>query len=553
MNFDRHTALSFSVLAVAFLLALATIYRTVVDADFLREQGKARAGRTETVHVHRGSIFDRRGEPLSVSTPVRTYWIDPGLDQLSSDEINAIANAAGLDSAKLHHRLETASDSRFAYIARRLLPATADRVAALEIDSIRNMTEYRRYYPLGAVAAHVVGITDIDDSGQEGIELALNPVLQGRPGIKHVLRDREGNNIRDQGYERLPRFGRDVMLTIDARIQYLAYKELEMSVAKHQATSASLVMVDVRDGAILAMANAPSYNPNQSTVRNFKRMRNRVVSDVYEPGSTVKPFLMVAALESGQYSLDSEINTHPGHIQVSDKLIEDPVDYGVLKLPRLLAKSSQVGATKIALTLEENALLDVLLRAGFNEPTYLGLPGETAGSLRTEQTTHDVGRAVMAYGYGLTVTPIQLAQSYLTLATGGVRRELWLFEGVPTPPEKRVFPEAIVDQVTSMMEGVVSSYGTASLGQVHGLRIAGKTGTARKVSEKGYQSDRHIALFAGFAPARSPKILMVVVVNEPRGELYSGGAVAAPIFARVIEKTFRLVDESTFASRAGSS
>ena len=553
MTFDRHAALSFSILSAASLLILATVYRTVVEADFLREQGEARAERTEQVHVHRGSIFDRRGEPLSVSTPVKTYWMDPGLDELSLDEINAIANATAQDSERLHQRLESASDSRFAFIARRQLPATEERIAELGIDSIRSMTEYRRYYPLGAVAAHVVGITDIDDSGQEGIELALDPVLRGRTGIKHVLRDKQGNNIRDRGYQQLPRFGRDVVLTIDARIQYLAYSELETSVKAHQATSASLVMVDVRDGAILAMANSPSYNPNQSTVRDFERMRNRAVSDVYEPGSTVKPFLMLAALESGQYSPSSEIDTNPGYVTVSDKLIKDPVNYGVLKMPRLLAKSSQVGAAMIALSLEKNKMLDVLLRAGFNEPTYLGLPGETAGSVRPEGRNHEVGRAVLAYGYGLTVTPIQLAQSYMTLAAGGVRRELRLYEGTHTLPDRRVFPEQTVSHVVKMMEGVVSSDGTGRLGQVDGLRIAGKTGTTRKVSARGYQSNRHVAIFVGFAPADAPRILMAIVVNEPRGEFYSGGTVAAPIFARIIEKTFRLVDGSAFVSRTGSS
>ena len=544
MTLARHRFLVCGVMTVAFLLVGATVYRTVIDASFLRDEGAARAERVERVTVHRGSIFDRRGVPLSVSTPVTSFWLDPQIDTLSANDIARVADAAGISRSRLVFRLETASDSKFVFVARRLLPTVATRIEALKVKGIRSMTEYRRYYPLGEVAAHVVGITDIDDSGQEGIELALDHALQGRHGLKRVLRDMDGNNIRDRGYERLPRFGQDVSLTLDARIQYLAFDEVKRAVEEHQAKSATLVMVDVEHSEILAMVNYPSYNPNQSSRRDFARMRNRAVADAYEPGSTIKPFLMLAALESGRYTPETTVDTAPGSYTVGNKLIEDPIDYGVMALPQLLAKSSQVGATKIALSLPKTAVLDVLVRAGLSDPTYLGLPGETAGVFRPEEAEHDVGRAVMSYGYGFTATPLQLIQSYLCLAAGGVRRELKLFEGAQLLPDRRVFASDTVADVVRMMEGVVSAEGTARLGEVSGLRIAGKTGTSRKVSSTGYQDDRHIALFVGMVPADAPKLLMAVVVNEPRGEFYSGGTVAAPIFARLIEKTFRLVESN---------
>ena len=365
--------------------------------------------------------------------------------------------------------------------------------------------------------------------------------LRGRPGSKRVLRDRLGQTVKDLDYLAAPDFGDDVELSIDLRLQFQAYSELQAAVEYHGAASGSLVAVDVDTGEVLALVNGPSYNPNDTDDRDFAAMRNRVITDIYEPGSTLKPFAVLAALETGRYTTRTEIDTSPGYVMVGRKLVKDRVDKGRLTLGGIIAESSQVGIAKVALDLGERDVYDVLARAGIGELPGTGLPGETSGALSDRDLDKPIARATLAYGYGVTVSPLQLAQGYLTLATGGVRRQLGVIRGLPQPTDRRVFDEADVRAVIRMMQGVTTEDGTAPKARVNGFAVAGKTGTARKAIVGGYDDTRHVAFFAGMAPVDDPKVVVVVVIDEPKGEFIGGGEVAAPVFSRVVSRSLRLM------------
>lgn len=511
------------------------------ESDFLRQEGAARAMRTVEIPVHRGIIYDRRGEALSVSAPVVSVWMDPQVDAISSDDVTRLAYVLDIAEENLASRIENAKDSRFLYLARRLNPEIADRVRALNIQSVRMRPDYRRYYPMAEPTAHIVGVTNIDDEGQEGVEFYKNQELLGKPGLQYTLQAPDGRKVRDLGYKRLPVYGRDVVLTIDARLQYLAYSELKSAVAKNGANAATLLMCDVDSGDVLVMTSYPSYNPNDIGHRDFAKMRNRAVVDSYPPGSTVKPFVMIAALESGKFSLSSLIDTNPGRIRIGSKVIEDPRNYGTLSLTQVLAKSSQVGILKLERELHKAAVFNSLQRAGFSDVPNVGLPGENIGEIDASKLSSQIGRAILAYGYGLTVSPVQLLQSYFTLATGGVRRELGIYKDEYRVPDYRVFDQKTVQTVLSMMENVVTVHGTAGAARVRGIRVAGKTGTVRRLTDGKYDDNRHIAFFVGIAPANNPKIVTLVVVTEPSGLLRGGGTVAAPIFSKVVTQAIHLI------------
>lgn len=537
----RHSVLIVAFAAVTIALVARTAYLTVVDRDFLQKQAAARSVKSVAVDVHRGTIFDRRGEPLSVSTPVASAWIDPGVDSLTDDEVARIADKLGTPVTVLRNKLDEARNRRFVYLARGMLPERERMVRALGIPTIRWQTEYRRYYPLGEVAAHIVGITDIDNRGREGIELSLDRYLRGSPGSKKILSDLKGRSVRDLKYEAPPISGRDIVLTIDSRLQYLAYQEIKEAVDSRDAKSGSIVLCEVATGDVLALVNYPSYNPNNTSDRRFSSMRNRAVTDVYAPGSTMKPFVMLAALGSGRYTTETVIDTSPGWMQVGNKTIKDPLNYGALSLTQVLAKSSQVGIVKIALDLQPNKAIELIDAAGLFDLPNSGLPGEATGHLNTEDLKRTIGRVTMSYGYGMTATPMQLAQSYVTLATSGIRRSVSVVRSMYRIPEARVLDEGVARTVLDMMGEVVTPYGTARAGRIEGLRVAGKTGTTQKLSGIGYDDSRHIALFAGIAPLHDPKIVMVVVVDEPGGDVVSGGGVAAPIFSRVALRALHLI------------
>ena len=541
MNRPRHF-----VLTGLFTLALLGLvgrssYLAVTEREFLQNQGEARATRVAEIRAHRGVISDRNGDPMAVSTPVVSVWTDPSVDRLDARELVLVAELLDRPVDGLMKRLERSKHTQFVYLARRVSPAIARSLRSLEIPGIRFKHEYRRFYPSGEISAHVVGRTDIDDVGQEGIELSMDHVLRGVPGSKRVLTDRRGQRVRDLDFYDAPDFGDDVELSIDLRLQFLAYRELKSAVEHSGARSWSVVTLDVTTGDVLALVNQPSYNPNRVGARDFDGMRNRAITDLYEPGSTAKPFAILAALETGRYWPDTVIDTAPGYLMVGRKLIEDPLNRGQLTLAEVLARSSQVGVAKIALGLEGSHLYDVFHRSGLGSIPATGLPGEVSGLLTDRDIDNPIVRASLAYGYGVTASAMQLAQSYLTIASGGVRRQVNLIRGLPRASEERVFEESDVVSLLRMMEGVASSKGTAPKAQVPGFAVAGKTGTSRKVTSGTYDDTRHVALFAGIAPSRDPQVMVVVIINEPLGEHVGGGEVAAPVFARILARSLRIL------------
>ncbi len=537
----RHfTLVGFFLLAGIGLIAQVG-YLNVTKRQFHIDQGERRSIRAESIAAHRGVIYDRYGEPLAVSTPASAISTNPGRGGLDEVGLLALEQRLGVDRQNLRSKLEANAGRHFMYIQRGVGWEDTQALRALNLTGLNFDTEYRRFYPAGETTAHVVGVTNIDDRGQEGIELSFNEMLRGEPGKKIVLRDRKNKTVKDLEYVSAPRFGQDLVLSIDLRLQFLAYRELKAAVESHRAASGSIVMLDVASGEVLALVNQPSYNPNGTTSRGARGMRNRAVTDTYEPGSTVKPFTVLAALESGRYHRTSMIDTAPGHFQVGNKLIYDGINRGTISLETVLKKSSQVGIAKVALDLDELAVFEVLSRAGFGQYVGSGLPGGVAGSLSAQGLRNPIVRATLAYGYGLSVTPLQLAQAYLCLATNGVRLPVSILRQDSEVIGERVFDEAVAREVVSMMEGVTDAGGTAPMARIEGFRVAGKTGTVRKVGQAGYDDNRHATWFAGIAPASNPRIVTVILIDEPKGDAAGGGTVAAPVYARVMARTLHLL------------
>ena len=528
-----------------FLLAVGALSTRVVflgvtERDFLQQEGDARSIRRESIPALRGVIYDRNGDALAVSTPVYAVSTNPRKADFDQAQFAAMSKVLQVPQKQLERRVQAHSDKQFVYLKRHAGWDMSQRLDALRLPHLELRPEYRRYYPAAEIAAHVTGLTDIDDQGIEGVELAFERNLRGQPGAKIVLKDRRGNSIRDLDYLAPPRFGQDVSLSIDLRLQYIAYRELKSAVQVHKAESASLIMADAKTGEILALVNQPSYNPND-IAGQLAGMRNRAVTDSYEPGSTVKPFTALAALESDRYDTETVIDTSPGYFRVGGKLIQDPINRASLSLAQAIQKSSQVAIAKVALDLEEQAVFDVLARAGLGNFISSGLPGEAMGRFSNSQLRYPVVRATLAYGYGLSVTPLQLTGAYLTLASGGKRIPLSILKQDRQTETEQVFDPEHVRQVLAMMELVTSQAGTASKAAVPGYRVAGKTGTARIVGKKGYDDERHVAWFAGMVPVSDPRLVMIVLVNEPRSGVNSGGGVAAPIFGRVAERSVRVL------------
>ncbi|MXZ44111.1 MAG: penicillin-binding protein 2 [Gammaproteobacteria bacterium] len=531
----------FSIVVLILLFRMFSL--AYFDREFLQARGSAIAERTIDVPTNRGIIYDRNGEPLALSIPVYSFWTDPGFDTISDEDIPALAQALDVSEERLRTVLYNGRNTRFVYLKRRASREIADAVEALKVKGVRFEIEYRRYYPTAEVASHIVGIANSDGIGIEGLEAAHEKQLRGSPGKRRILRGRDGRRLRDIELAEPPVFGQDVTTTVDLGLQYLAYRHLRTAVEENDALSASAVVVEVSSGQILAMANYPTFNPNDSSDRVPARMRNRVIKDAYEPGSTVKPFSAIAAMESGKFQPDTEVSTSPGSFHVGDKLIEDPRDYGTLTLKMVLVKSSQVGIAKIALDLEHHAIYDVLSRVGFNEVPFCGLPNETPGILRADDLEREIGRATFAFGYGMTVSPLQLAKAYLTIATGGKRRAVTIVKD-PTrrlPRDVQVLDPEQVASVMDMLRSVTAWPGTAPKAAIDGFSVAGKTGTVRKVKDGEYDENLHIAWFVGITPVEDPRFVTVVVVNEPKGETVSGGGVAAPIFARLTSHALQLI------------
>lgn len=538
------------VAAVVVILAIALLWRiaglqVLPDTDqgfeFLQSQGQARTLRTEPISAYRGVITDRNGEPLAVSTPVTTLWADPQLLVQSPKRWAELAQALGWDRDRLEARLARYTSREFMYLERHLPPQAAERVLALNIPGVYSQREYQRFYPAGEVTAHLVGFTDIDERGQEGMELAYDAWLSGESGAKQVLKDLRGNTVKELQLLKAARPGRNLTLSIDLRLQYLAHRELKAAVQQNGAIGGSLVIMDVHTGEVLAMTNQPAYNPNDRARARTEGLRNRALTDLFEPGSTMKPLAVMAALETGRFKANSVIDTSPGHIQVGRKTLLDPVNYGKLDLSMVIAKSSQVGMTKLALDLEPETVRNMYARLGLGQAVGTGFPGEAVGLLPSYRNWKPIQRATYAFGYGLNLTPLQLAQAYSVLATGGLKRQASLLRVDQVGAAERVVEERLADTVVDMLRRAVSVEGTATRAQIASYPVAGKTGTVHKVGPEGYQDNKYIASFVGMAPADNPRIVAVAMIDEPSDSHYFGGQVAAPLFSKVAEGALRLL------------
>lgn len=541
-SFRARAAAVFGVLVLA---ACGLLWRAVdlqlMDHGFLARQGDARFSRVATIAAHRGTVTDRYGEPVAVSTPVDSVWANPKELALATDQLPRLAKSLKLDRNELARRVTSNLDREFLYLRRHMRPADAANIKALGIPGVYLVREYRRYYPSGEVVGHLLGFTSVDDTGQEGIELAFDHWLAGEDGAKRVIQDRYGRVVQDVESIRPVRPGRDLVLSIDLRIQYLAYRELKAAIREQRAKSGSVIVLDVDTGEVLAMVNQPAYNPNDRDQINARTYRNRAATDILEPGSSVKPFVIAAALASGKYSEQSIVDTSPGFIQVGAKAIEDKHDLGRINLATILAKSSNVGMTHVALSLEPEQLWTTLTRLGFGQVTTSGYPGESAGLLPHWSHWRPIGIATMSYGYGLSVTPLQLAHAYATIGGGGLARPVSFLRVDAAPVGDRVLDERVSRSLVHMLEGVIAPTGTGIRASIPGYRVAGKTGTAWKSSAGGYSTDRYMAVFGGVAPATQPRLAAVVIIDEPGAGKYYGGDVAAPVFARVVGGALRLM------------
>lgn len=547
------------ILMLIFLGLIARIfYLQLIDKEFLRKQGDARMVRNEVINAHRGMIMDRNGVPLAVSTPVTSIWINPkevfelahppkaedGKKQKQPVflDYNAIASAIGLEPHELRTKVEANPKKEFMYLKRHLAPDVAKVILDREFPAIYGTNEYRRYYPQGEATAHMIGFTDLDDKGKEGVELAFDKQLTGVPGLQRVIKDRKGRKVKDIMQLRAAKAGQDIYLSFDARIQYIAHRELAKAVQEHEADAAYLVAIDVKTGEILAMVNQPAYNPNNRAKLVPDQLRNRSITDMFEPGSTMKVFTVMAALESGKYTTSSLFNTNPGRYRVYNKTITDHNNYGVINLQTLIVKSSNIASAQIAESLPKETLPMIHRRFGFGSVTESGFPGESRGLLQPPERWNPVEVATMSYGYGITVTALQLARAYAAIANHGVSHPISLTRLNAPPPSTALVSDNIVSQLFPMMESVISSDGTALKAAIPGYRVAGKTGTAHKAKNGSYAKDEYMSLFAGFAPVSNPRVAMVVVMDGAKKGGYYGGTVSAPVFSRVMAETLRLMN-----------
>ena len=535
-----------------FLLSLYTVcmagllFRVVdlqvLNKEFLQNHGDARALRVVKIPAHRGMITDRNGEALAISTPVNSIWAVPRKVMAADAKLDQLAEYLHMDEKELSGMLKDRINRQFVYLKRHVAPSLAEQVMLLDIPGISLQREYRRYYPAGEVTSHVLGFTNIDDSGQEGMELAFDSWLKGSPGSKRVLKDRLGRIVENIESITTPDPGNELILSIDRRVQYLAYRELKSAVNNYKARAGTLVILDVKTGEIIAMVGQPSYNPNNRTGLKSGHFRNRALTDVFEPGSTLKPFTIATALESGLYDLKSTIDTHPGFFKVGDHTIRDHRDYGVIDLVTIIKKSSNIGASKIALSLEPLDFWSTLTKVGFGRATGSGFPGEASGYLNPYNNWSEVEQATMSFGYGISTTALQLAQAYMPFATDGLMLPVSFLKVTEPVTGSRVFSARVARQVRTMLETVVQKGGTGNRAFVEGYRVAGKTGTVHKTVVGGYSEDRYLSLFAGMAPASNPRLIAVVIIDEPKGDQYYGGLVAAPVFSNVMAGALRLLD-----------
>jgi cell division protein FtsI (penicillin-binding protein 3) len=519
-------------------LALRALYLQGLHNDFLQQKGESRYSRVIELTATRGRIVDRNNEPLAISTPVESVAASPADLVITPEQAKRLARLLGMDTGELRKKL---ADTRreFVYLKRQLPPDDAARVVALGIPGVFLQREYRRYYPAGEVTAHLIGITDVDGRGREALELAFEQELAGRAGSRRVIKDRLGHIVEDMESIRAPQHGRTLALSIDARIQYLAHRELKAAVAAHRARAGGIVVLDAATGEVLAMANVPSFNPNNRERFDPRRARNRAVTDLFEPGSTLKPFTAAAALEAGTVRPESIIQTAPGQFAIGNRVIHDPHPQNALTVAQVIQKSSNIGAAKMALELKPETLWRVFHEVGFGVPPRSGFPGEVSGRLRAAASWRPIEQATMSYGHGISVSLLQLARAYLIFATDGELRPAALVRREAPAEATRVISAATAQAVRRMLEMAVQPGGTAPRAQVAGYRVAGKTGTSHKLEGKGYAPEKYVSSFVGFAPASRPRLVVAVMIDEPGAGQYYGGAVAAPVFSAVMAGALR--------------
>jgi cell division protein FtsI (penicillin-binding protein 3) len=546
-------------LAAILLLGLAGLagraaYLQGIHNDFLQEKGESRYSRVLEINANRGMITDRNGEPLAISTPVESVWCSPQDMNATPEQMKRLANLIDLDVGEIHKRVNVTQDGAkqpgtsggprrdFVYLKRHLSPDIASKVVELNIPGVFLKREYRRYYPAGELTAHVLGFTDVDDRGQEGVELAWQDELAGKAGSRRVIRDRKGRIVEDVESIRVPKPGQNIALSIDSKIQYLAYRELKQAVEVNKAKAGGIIVLDAKTGEILALVNLPVYNPNNRKNMKGGLARNRALTDEFEPGSTLKPFTIAAALESGGVKPDTVLETAPGTFSIGKATIRDAHKEGALTVAQVIQKSSNVGSAKIALSLPPQTLWEMLNDVGFGTLTGSGFPGEVSGKLRPYRTWRPIEQATMSYGHGIAVSLLQLARAYTLFSAEGELKQVSLLRLDNMPEGKRVISRNTALAVSEMLELVAQPGGTATQARINGYRVAGKTGTAHKLEGKGYAKNRYLSTFVGYAPASDPRFVIAVMLDEPSAGQYFGGAVAAPVFSRVMAGALRMLN-----------
>ncbi|MEO1962907.1 MAG: penicillin-binding protein 2 [Cycloclasticus sp.] len=533
------------ILACFMLVMCALIYRAidlqVLNNSYLQKRGEAVHLRDIKLPAYRGKILDADGHALAISAPVSSVWINPQELDLTGKK-GEFAALLGLKVSSLNKKLKKVASRRFVYLRRHMDPQVAATIDNLNLPGVYLQKEYRRYYPDGEVASHLVGFTNIDDEGQEGLELALNDQLKGVAGVERVLRDGKRRMVKHVDDIRAPIPGTDIHLSLDRRLQYLAYRELKSAVVQHKANAGSLVLLNPKTGEVLAVANQPAFNPNDRSKFKASHVRNRAFIDVFEPGSTMKPFTVVASMESGVFDTSTIIDTNPGYMKVGRNQVRDHRNYGEINLATLLLKSSNVAAAKIALGIPPEGLWGMLNSLGFGRSAHLGFPGEARGRLVGYEQWRPIETATLSFGYGLSMSALQLAHGYAAIANDGLLEPVSLLRNNQVGGGVQVMSPVVAQQVRHMLKGVVSKAGTAPRARVHGYTIAGKTGTVKKAIAGGYSEDKYLGIFAGMAPANDPKLVMVVVIDEPKAGDYYGGLVAAPVFSRVMTGALRLMN-----------
>jgi cell division protein FtsI (penicillin-binding protein 3) len=542
----RHYFVLLVLISMLGALVARALYLQVVEHGFLADQGVQRQIRTIETPAYRGAILDRFGTPLAISTPVDSVWVNPTEILGNLDALKRVTKKLDLNYRDTVSMLKQRANREFVYLKRQLEPELAQAVAA-GVEGVYLQREYNRYYPAGEVVSHLVGFTDIDDQGQEGLELAYQDWLRAQPGERRVIRNRRGEVVEELAQVKPAKSGNDIYTSIDMRLQYIAYRSLARAMKYHAAKAGSAVLLDARSGEILAIVNQPSYNPNRRASMAADQQRNRALTDVFEPGSTIKPFTLAAAIDRGRYQRDSNIDTSPGYMMVSGHAIKDIRNYGVLDLAGILRKSSNVGASRVAMSLEKQELWESFRDYGFGAPSGVSFPGESSGYFRHYSQWQPLDHATAGFGYGMSLSITQLARAYAVIANQGRLVDLSLLrkEPVVAPDNqisRHVMKAATAEQMISMMTEVVGPQGTAQRAAVDGYQVAGKTGTARKSIAGGYQKDDYVAVFAGIAPASNPRLVMAVMLDEPTQNGYYGGVVAAPVFQEVMSNALRILD-----------